>query len=53
VERSDRGFRLLTEEQYDEVKASGNYIEGNEDAKITWLEYSDLQCPYCAKLYEE
>jgi protein-disulfide isomerase len=51
VERSDRGFRLLTQEQYDLIKAQGSYIEGNKNAKITWLEYSDLQCPYSTLLY--
>ncbi|MDR1988323.1 MAG: DsbA family protein [Candidatus Peribacteria bacterium] len=20
---------------------------------MTWIEYSDLQCPYCARLYSE
>ncbi|MDR2411312.1 MAG: DsbA family protein [Candidatus Peribacteria bacterium] len=33
------------------IKAQGSYIDGNENTKITWLEYSDLQCPYCAQLY--
>jgi protein-disulfide isomerase len=27
------------------------FIKGNTDAKITWIEYSDLECPYCAKLH--
>jgi protein-disulfide isomerase len=28
-----------------------SYIKGNSDAKITRIEYSDLECPYCAKLH--
>jgi len=50
VERSDRGFRMLTKEQLESIKKDV-YVKGNADAKITWLEYSDLECPYCAKLH--
>lgn len=28
-----------------------SYIEWNKDATITWIDYSDLECPYCAKVY--
>jgi protein-disulfide isomerase len=28
-----------------------SFIKGNKDAKITRIEYSDLECPYCAKLH--
>jgi len=41
---------MLSLEKIQEVKAE-SYINGNKDAKITWLEYSDLECPYCAKLH--
>jgi len=48
--RSENGFLLLDSEKLQSVKDS-SFIKGNKDAKITWLEYSDLECPYCAKLH--
>lgn len=50
AERSERGFRMITKEQLESIKKDA-YVKGNSDAKITWLEYSDLECPYCAKLH--
>jgi len=28
------------------------YILGNQDAEISFVEYSDLECPFCKKLHE-
>src|SRR3990167_4501114 len=41
---------MITKEQLESIKKDV-YVKGNADAKITWLEYSDLECPYCAKLH--
>lgn len=30
----------------------GYFTEGNKDADITWIEYSDLECPFCKKLHD-
>lgn len=28
------------------------YIRGNESAQILWVEYSDLECPFCKRLHD-
>lgn len=50
VERSERWFLMVDKNIISEIKKS-SYILWNTEAKITWLEYSDLECPYCAKLH--
>lgn len=50
VERSANGFLLLDKAKLETIKKD-SYLEWDAKAKITWLEYSDLECPYCAKLH--
>lgn len=50
AERSEKWFLILDKDKYEEI-LEWSYIKGNKDAKITWLEYSDIECPYCAKLH--
>lgn len=47
-ERSDRWFRIISQEKIDFIKKD-SYIKWSKSAEILWLEYSDLECPYCAK----
>ncbi len=28
------------------------YLKGNKDAQILWVEYSDLECPFCKRLHD-
>jgi protein-disulfide isomerase len=39
-------------EQVKKITWENVYILWNPDAEISWVEYSDLECPYCKKLHE-
>lgn len=50
AKRSAKWFMTLDNDTLNKIKTN-TYLSWNKDAKITWLEYSDLECPYCAKLH--
>ncbi len=50
AKRSDKWFLILDKEILNKIK-SNTYLKWNKDTKISWIEYSDLECPYCAKLH--
>jgi protein-disulfide isomerase len=34
------------------IKLDGQPVRGPQDAKVTIVEYSDFQCPFCARVYQ-
>lgn len=50
IKRSEKGFLQLDLSILEKIKEN-SYIQGNANAWITWIEYSDLECPFCARLH--
>jgi protein-disulfide isomerase len=43
----------LTKDPADEIPVAGRPVRGNPNAKVTVINFDDLQCPYCARMHEE
>lgn len=52
AQRSDAGFLILEQDVLTSVQ-EWLYIDGNIDAPLTWLEYSDVNCFYCKKMAQD
>ena len=44
--------KTITQDEIAAIKKDA-YIEGNKDATITLIEYSDLECPFCIRQYKD
>ncbi|MCH8518579.1 thioredoxin domain-containing protein [Candidatus Gracilibacteria bacterium] len=52
MERSERGFLTLDLDILEQIKAN-SYVNGDENADITWIEYSDFGCTFCVRMHAE
>ena len=52
VQAPSNTWNKLSLEQAKKVTWDNVYILGNPDAEISFVEYSDLECPFCKKLHE-
>ena len=43
----------LTSTPGDTIKLEGRPIRGNPNAKVTVINFDDLECPYCAQMHQE
>lgn len=48
--KSEKWFSVLDNETLQKIK-SYSYLKWDKDAIISWLLYSDLECPYCMQLH--
>jgi len=52
AQRSDAWFLILEQDVLTQVQ-EWLFIDGNLDAPLTWLEYSDVNCFYCKKMAQD
>lgn len=43
----------LTDAQWKEVLNAGTHQEGNKNAKVTVVEFTDYQCPFCGRFFTD
>ncbi len=50
--RSSKWFKILDPQELSYIRTNP-YIKWNKNAEILWLEYTDMECPFCAKLHNQ
>ena len=43
----------LTKDPADAIPVAGRPVRGNPAAKVTVVNFDDLECPYCARMHQE
>jgi protein-disulfide isomerase len=43
----------LSKDPADGISVSGRAVRGNPNAKVTVINFDDLECPYCARMHQE
>lgn len=43
----------LTKDPSDKISIAGRPIRGNPNAKVTVVNFDDLECPYCARMHQQ
>jgi protein-disulfide isomerase len=50
-DQQDKNSEDLAKQNLKPVSKTDDHIRGNKDAKISLVQYSDFECPYCKKFY--
>lgn len=50
--RSEKWYKIIEKSIIEDIK-NNSFIKWNLNAKISLIIYSDLECPYCAKLHND
>lgn len=43
----------LSKDPSEQISVNGRAVRGNPNAKVTVVNYDDLECPYCARMHQE